>query len=197
MKWITAPSVLRERGIMGMNRRNLGFVSRYNHRDAYPLVDNKLRTKRLAGKVVAEVERQLSTLPTRSTAAKSIAKNGAIEVTRSIDEAFEIANRFAPEHLWIPEESLLSKVQNAGSVFVGAWSPEAAGDYASGPNHVLPTGGAAALRGGLSVFDYLKIISVQQLEAAGLRRLAPSILTLARAEGLEAHARSIEVRLHA
>ena len=118
-------------------------------------------------------------------------------VTRSIDEAFEIANRFAPEHLWIPEESLVSKVKNAGSVFVGAWSPEAAGDYASGPNHVLPTGGSAVLRGGLSVFDYLKIISVQQLEPEGLRRLAPSILTLARAEGLEAHARSIEVRLHA
>ena len=155
------------------------------------------RSKRLAGRVVAEVERQLSTLPTRATAAKSIAKNGAIVVTRTIDEAFEIANRFAPEHLWIPEESLISKVENAGSVFVGTWSPEAAGDYASGPNHVLPTGGAAVLRGGLSVFDYLKIISVQQLEPEGLRRLAPSILTLARAEGLEAHARSIEVRLHA
>ncbi len=155
------------------------------------------RSKRLAGRVAAEIKRQLATLPTRATAAKSIAKNGAIVVTRSIDEAFEIANRFAPEHLWIPEESLLSKVENAASVFVGAWSPEAAGDYASGPNHVLPTGGAAALRGGLSVLDYLKIISVQQLDAEGLRRLAPSILTLARAEGLEAHARSIEVRLHA
>lgn len=155
------------------------------------------RSKRLASRVVAEIEMQLSTLATRSTAAKSIAKNGAIVLTRSIDEAFEIANRFAPEHLWIPEESLLSKVENAGSVFVGPWSPQAAGDYASGPNHVLPTCGSATLRGGLSVFDYLKIISVQQLRPEGLGRLAPSILTLARAEGLEAHARSIEVRLHA
>ena len=85
--------------------------------------------------------------------------------------------------------------ENAGSVFVGAWSPEAAGDYASGPNHVLPTGGVAALRGGLSIFDYVKVISVQELSPVGLRRLAPAITTLARAEGLEGHARSVEVRL--
>ncbi len=101
----------------------------------------------------------------------------------------------APEHLSIPSNDLLSKVENAGSVFVGRWSPEAAGDYASGPNHVLPTGGAAALRGGLSILDYVKIISVQELSESGLRRLAPSISQLARAEGLEAHARSVEVRL--
>jgi histidinol dehydrogenase len=84
---------------------------------------------------------------------------------------------------------------NAGSVFVGPWSPEAAGDYASGPNHVLPTGGAAALRGGLSAADYVKVISVQELNRRGLKFLRNAITTLARAEGLEAHARSIEVRL--
>jgi histidinol dehydrogenase len=88
----------------------------------------------------------------------------------------------------------LEKIANAGSVFVGPFSPEAAGDYASGPNHVLPTSGAARLRGGLSVMDYLKVISVQQLTPDALIRLAPAITTLARAEGLEAHARSVEVR---
>ena len=152
-------------------------------------------SKRLAAWVAAEVARQLTTLPTRSVAAKSIGRNSAIIVVDSIDEAMEIANRFAPEHLSIPDASWLGKVENAGSVFVGSWSPEAAGDYASGPNHVLPTGGAATLRGGLSVLDYVKIISIQELNEQGLRKLAPTITTLARAEGLEAHARSIEVRL--
>ncbi len=87
-----------------------------------------------------------------------------------------------------------ARIRHAGSVFVGPFSPEAAGDYASGPNHVLPTSGAARLRGGLSVMDFVKVISVQQLSAAALARLAPAITTLARAEGLEAHARSVEVR---
>lgn len=150
---------------------------------------------RLARQVAREVDRQLATLPTRAVARKSLAANGAIVITRSIDEALELANRFAPEHLIVPEARYLEQVTCAGSVFVGSWSPEAAGDYASGPNHVLPTGGAAALRGGLSVLDYVKVISVQELDRKGLRHLAPAITTLARAEGLEAHARSIEVRL--
>ena len=153
-------------------------------------------SKRLAAQVAKEVERQLATLSTRAIAAKALANNSAIVVTRSQQEAIEISNRFAPEHLSLPDESLVKMVENAGSIFVGRWSPEAAGDYASGPNHVLPTGGTAALRGGLSVLDYVKIISVQQLEERGLRTLAPSVTTLARAEGLEAHARSIEVRTH-
>ena len=89
---------------------------------------------------------------------------------------------------------LLKRVQNAGSVFLGSSSPEAAGDYASGPNHVLPTSGAARLRGGLSSADFVKVISVQELSPPALRRLTPAITTLARAEGLEAHARSVEVR---
>lgn len=152
-------------------------------------------SKVLARKVAAEVERQLSTLPTKEVASKSIEQNSAVVLTRSLFEAVEISNRFAPEHLSIPDESFLPQVTSAGSVFVGPWSPEAAGDYASGPNHVLPTGGAANLRGGLSVLDFVKIISVQKLEPEALRRLAPSIVTLARAEGLEAHARSIEVRI--
>lgn len=149
---------------------------------------------RLAQKVARELERQLATLPTKAMAGKSLTANGAIVVTRTVDEAIELANRFAPEHLVVPDASYLDQVSSAGSVFVGPWSPEAAGDYASGPNHVLPTSGAAALRGGLSILDYLKVISVQELDRQGLRRLAPAITTLARAEGLEAHARSVECR---
>ncbi|MDR3699115.1 MAG: histidinol dehydrogenase [Candidatus Sulfopaludibacter sp.] len=152
-------------------------------------------SKRLARAVAKEVDRQLSTLPTAPVASKSIARNSAIVLVSSLDEAMEISNRFAPEHLSIPDRSLLARVRHAGSVFVGPFSPEAAGDYASGPNHVLPTSGAARQRGGLSVADYLKVISVQELSRLALKRLAPAITTLARAEGLEAHARSVEVRL--
>jgi histidinol dehydrogenase len=152
-------------------------------------------SKLLATSVAKEIERQLETLPTAAVARKAIARNSAIIVVRSLDEAVELSNRFAPEHLSIHEESLLKKVQHAGSVFVGPFSPEAAGDYAAGPNHVLPTNGAARLRAGLSVYDYLKVITVQKLNAGALRQLAPTVTTLARAEGLEAHARSVEVRM--
>jgi histidinol dehydrogenase len=113
----------------------------------------------------------------------------------SVDAAVEASNRLAPEHLAIYDESLLPNIQHAGSDFLGAHSPEAAGDYASGPNHVLPTSGAARVRGGLSPADFVKVISVQELTSEGLCKLAPAITTLARAEGLEAHARSVEVRL--
>src|SRR5262249_51853832 len=107
--------------------------------------------KRLANAVAKEIDQQLATLPTAAVARKSIARNSAIVLVRSLNEAMEIANRFAPEHLSIPDASLLAKVRHAGSVFVGPHSPEAAGDYASGPNHVLPTSGAARVRGGLSI----------------------------------------------
>ncbi len=96
----------------------------------------------------------------------------------------DLSNRFAPEHLSIPDDRLLPRIRHAGSVFIGPFSTEAAGDYASGPNHVLPTGGAARLRGGLSVSDFLKVISVQHLNREALAALAPAITTLARAEGL-------------
>jgi histidinol dehydrogenase len=151
-------------------------------------------SKRLASAVAKEIDAQLAGLPTGSVAAKAIARNSAIVLVGSLDEAIEVSNRIAPEHLSIPNRDLLGKVRHAGSVFIGPFSPEAAGDYASGPNHVLPTSGAARQRGGLSVTDYLKVISVQQLSAQALERLAPAITTLARAEGLEAHARSVEVR---
>jgi len=152
-------------------------------------------SKRLAAAVAKEVERQLASLPTAAVARKSIARNSAIIMVRSLADAIEAANQFAPEHLSIPDRSLLPAVKHAGSVFIGPYSPEAAGDYAAGPNHVLPTSGAARIRGGLSVADFLKVISFQELSPAALARLAPAITTLARAEGLEAHARSIEVRL--
>jgi len=151
-------------------------------------------SKRLANAVAKEIERQLADLPTAAVARQAIQRNSAIIMVRSLEEGVELSNRFAPEHLSIPDDALLSRVRHAGSIFIGPFSTEAAGDYASGPNHVLPTGGAARLRGGLAVTDYLKVISVQRLNSEALRALAPAITTLARAEGLEAHARSVEVR---
>jgi histidinol dehydrogenase len=152
-------------------------------------------SKRLATQVAQEVERQLSTLPTAQVARKAIEKNSAIVIVDTLDEAADLSNAFAPEHLSIHDPDLLPKIRHAGSIFVGPFSPEAAGDYAAGPNHVLPTNGVARLRGGLSAADYVKVISIQQLDRRALTKLAPSITTLARAEGLEAHARSVEVRL--
>lgn len=151
-------------------------------------------SKSLAEAVAAEIETQLATLPTAPTARKAIDKNSAILLVASDAEAVELSNRFAPEHLSLHDAKLLGGVRHAGSVFLGPTSPEAAGDYASGPNHVLPTSGAARLRGGLSTADFVKVISVQQLSVQALARLSPAITTLARAEGLEAHARSVEVR---
>jgi histidinol dehydrogenase len=150
---------------------------------------------RLAAKVVKEVERQLTTLPTAPVARKAIDKNSAIIIVKSLDEAVELSNAFAPEHLSIHDPELIPKIRHAGSIFLGPYSPEAAGDYAAGPNHVLPTSGVARLRGGLSAADYVKVIAIQELDARALAKLAPAITTLARAEGLEAHARSVEVRL--
>ena len=152
-------------------------------------------SKNLAERVAAEVARQLESLPTAAVACESIRNHSAVILCPSIEEAVEVSNRLAPEHLAIYDEALLPKIRHAGSVFLGATSPEAAGDYASGPNHVLPTSGAARIRGGLSSADFVKVVSVQELTRDGLARLAPAITTLARAEGLEAHARSVEVRL--
>ena len=127
------------------------------------------------------------------TAQKSLRVRGAILIAVSREKAREWANRIAPEHITIEADDL-PFIQNAGSVFVGDYSAQAAGDYASGPNHVLPTSGQARFRGGLSVVDFVKIITVQQLSAAGLKRIAPTIECLAGAEGLPEHARSIRVR---
>ncbi len=154
-------------------------------------------SRKLARAIARQIERQIQDLPTAAVARRAIDSNSAIILVDSLEQALELANRFAPEHLSIPDRALLAQVRHAGSVFIGSSSPEAAGDYASGPNHVLPTGGAARLRGGLSAADFVKVISVQELSSAALAKLAPTITTLARAEGLEAHARSVEVRTRA
>jgi histidinol dehydrogenase len=151
-------------------------------------------SRELAAAVSAELESQLAALPTANVAQPSIDKNGAIVIVDSMAQATEFSNALAPEHLAIHDPALLGSIQNAGSVFLGPSSPEAAGDYASGPNHVLPTSGQARLRGGLSAADFVKVVSVQELSREALALLRPSITTLARAEGLEAHARSVEAR---
>lgn len=151
-------------------------------------------SKRLAAAVEAELDWQLETLPTAKTVRTALKKNSAIIIVDSLIQAVDLSNKFAPEHLSLHHPELLSGVVNAGGVFLGASSPEAAGDYAAGPNHVLPTSGAARLRGGLSSADFVKVIATQELSIEALQKLVPTITTLARSEGLEAHARSVEVR---
>jgi histidinol dehydrogenase len=127
------------------------------------------------------------------TAKRSLARSGAILLAESHEQARDWANSLAPEHITVAADDL-PFIQSAGSIFVGDYSAQPAGDYASGPNHVLPTSGQARFRGGLSVLDFIKIITVQQLSVLGLRRIAPTVERLAEAEGLAAHAESIRVR---
>ena len=147
-------------------------------------------SRRLAESVRLNVERIAAG---NRTAKESLEGNGAILIADSRKQAREWMNRLAPEHITV-EERDLPFVQNAGSIFVGDYSAQAAGDYASGPNHVLPTSGQARSRGGLSVFDFVKIITVQKVSDAGLRRIAPAIQRLASAEGLAAHENSVRMR---
>lgn len=148
---------------------------------------------RLAQAVQREIARQLADRP-NAVAAAALRRRGAIVVTRGMAEAVSLANRLAPEHLTAPAECVPA-IRNAGSVFVGEYAPQAVGDYLSGTNHVLPTGGRARWRGGLSAADFVKVVTVQQLTRAGLARLAPAITALAAAEGLAAHAESVALRL--
>jgi len=150
----------------------------------------------LARAVAIEIERQLAELPRTNLARRSLERNGAALVAPDLSAAGKFVNRFAPEHLSLPATAngLLDRINSAGSIFLGDWSAQSFGDYASGTNHVLPTGGAARTRGGLSVSDFVKCISVQEISRAGVRRLAPVVEEFARAEGLDAHARSVEVR---
>lgn len=147
-------------------------------------------SRRLAESVRLQVERIVEG---NQTAKESLEGNGAILIANSQKQAREWMNRLAPEHITV-EERDLPFVQNAGSIFVGDYSAQAAGDYASGPNHVLPTSGQARFRGGLSVLDFVKIITVQKVSAAGLRRIAPAVQRLAAAEGLPAHENSVRMR---
>ena len=132
-------------------------------------------------------------------ASKALEGQGAIMVTRDLGEAVQFANELAPEHLTLlgGAELLLDQIHSAGSIFLGGFSPVAAGDYASGTNHILPTGGAARLRGGLSAADFVKAITVQRLNRTGLTTLRKTLVNLARTEGLEAHAYSVEARFKA
>jgi histidinol dehydrogenase len=145
----------------------------------------------LAREVIKEVAQRVKTNP---IAKQAIEKNGLVVVAGSVDEAREITNRLAPEHLTVDAKEDLDWVRNAGSVFIGRYSPQPMGDYVSGPNHTLPTGGVAQVRGGLSVMDFLKVITVQEYTLAGLQRLGPAAIALADAEGLHGHAEAVRAR---
>ena len=145
----------------------------------------------LAKAVMAEAK-QRSRL--NAVARQALDRNGLVILASNVNEARVITNRLAPEHLTVDAASDLDWVQNAGSVFVGRWSAQPMGDYISGPNHTLPTGGMARVRGGLSVNDFVKLITVQQYSAQAMRLLGPPAALLAEAEGLTAHAESIRIR---
>ncbi|WP_151191954.1 histidinol dehydrogenase, partial [Desulfotomaculum copahuensis] len=154
----------------------------------------------LAARVQSELAAQLARLPRRETAARALAGQGAIIVTADLEEAIALANRFAPEHLELAVAdpfALLGRVTTAGAVFLGAYAPEPLGDYLAGPSHVLPTGGTARFYSPLGVDTFLKRTSVISCSRELLQELGPSIIALARVEGLEAHAAAIGVRLAA
>jgi histidinol dehydrogenase len=145
----------------------------------------------LAKAVVAETKHRARG---NRIATEALASNGLVIVVRTIDEARELTNRIAPEHLTVDSAADLEWVRNAGSVFVGRWSSQPLGDYVSGPNHTLPTSGLARVRGGLSVLDFVKLITVQEYTQAGVQQLGPAAVRLANAEGLVGHAEAIRAR---
>jgi histidinol dehydrogenase len=146
----------------------------------------------LAKEVIAEAKLRSRN---NAVARQALDCNSLVIVAASVEEARQITNRLAPEHLTVDAASDLDWVQNAGSVFVGRWSAQPMGDYISGPNHTLPTGGTARVRGGLSVNDFVKLITVQQYNAIAMRVLGPQAALLAEAEGLFGHAEAIRTRL--
>ena len=154
-------------------------------------------SKDLLEKVQQSVRRQLADLPRREIAEAALA-NSRLFWLPNLEEALDLVNSYAPEHLILMTanaEEIAQRVSNAGSVFIGSYTPESAGDYASGTNHTLPTNGYARSYSGLSVDSFVKKITFQQIDAAGIRRLGPAIESMARAEELEAHARAVGVRL--
>ncbi len=148
-------------------------------------------SQRLAERVAAEVERQM---PSGGPSRQSMDLHGGAIVCQDLSEAISLANDAASEHVVAGNEAIARRITNGGAVFVGEWTAQVAGDYAIGSNHVLPTAGAARYRGGLNAADFVKLVSVQRVTRTGLARIGSTITTLARAEGLESHARSIEVR---
>jgi histidinol dehydrogenase len=151
---------------------------------------------KLANAVLKEVQSQLANFPPTNPAHFSMRDMGAILLAPSLNAACIFSNRFAPEHLSLPDYSstLLKQIRAAGTIFLGPWGAQPLGDYISGSNHVLPTGGWARMRGGLSAADFVKCISVQTIKRGGFQRLADDAVRLARAEGLLAHANAVEVR---
>ena len=151
---------------------------------------------KFAREVAAEVKRQLKELPSGNLAHASFRQTSAILITRSLEESVSFVNRFAPEHLSLPEKNarVLARIKSAGTIFLGPISAQPFGDYASGSNHVLPTAGWARRRGGLSTGDFVKRISVQTIDRIGYRQLSKDVQILARAEGLTAHVNAVEVR---
>jgi histidinol dehydrogenase len=148
--------------------------------------------------VAAAVARQLAQLPRGNIAGASWATFGAVIVLRSLDEAPALADRIAAEHVEIATadaDGLAARIRNAGAIFLGRHTPEVIGDYVAGSNHVLPTARSARFSSGLGVLDFMKRTSILKLDAAALSALAPAAMTLARAEGLDAHRRSVAVRL--
>ena len=148
------------------------------------------RSQALARDVVRQVLAQSADNPNASAAWEA---NGTVLLAASHEQALEWANQIAPEHITVSREDV-SGILSAGSIFIGDYSAQAAGDYATGPNHVLPTGGGARLRGGLSVLDFVKLITVQELDSEGANHIASTVRRLAELEGLHAHARSMELR---
>ena len=149
-------------------------------------------SRRLADRVAAEVDTRT---PTTGPARASLRAHGGIIVTKTVAEALDLANEAAAEHLVVESEAMASKIRRAGSLFVGGWSAQVAGDYAIGSNHVLPTAGTARVRGGLSGADFVRQVTVQRLTKQGLHRIGNSVVALAYAEGLTAHAESVSLRL--
>lgn len=150
----------------------------------------------LAVRTQIEIRKQLAALPKNNPAHLSTRQAGAILLAPSMKAACDFVNRFAPEHLSLPQNanSLLKEIRAAGTIFVGTWSAQAFGDYASGSNHVLPTAGWARARGGLSAGDFVKCVTVQTISRKGFERLAGDVQVLARAEGLLAHSNAVEIR---
>jgi histidinol dehydrogenase len=151
-----------------------------------------------AGKVAAALESQLQTLSRRTIARRSIDAFGAIVVAESLDDAIAFSNRIAPEHLELAVANpfeILPRIRHAGAIFMGHHTPEAAGDYLAGPNHTLPTGGTARFFSPLGVDDFIKKSSIVSFSRSGLERLGKEIIHIAELEGLEAHARSVSIRL--
>jgi histidinol dehydrogenase len=152
----------------------------------------------LAQKVVRELKTQLAELPRHQIASESLDSRGIIAIVASIDEAIELSNLYAPEHLelMIKEAGTwLDRITNAGCIFIGENSTVPMGDYVAGPNHSLPTGGTARFGSPLNIADFIKFIDVVNINPASLKQLGPSAIVLARAEGLEAHARAVEIRM--